>query len=84
MLIEVDLSTVPPAVVLKDADNMKAFSVTVVQASETFVDRDVLLRMAGDLAGDSEWLAGFEAMVAYAQSKGWVRESDGAIQAHIE
>jgi len=49
-----------------------------------FVDREALLEMAGVRATDTEWVAGFEAMIGDAESKGWVREDDGAIRAHIE
>ncbi|SDG61307.1 hypothetical protein [Klenkia brasiliensis] len=37
------------------------------------------LRQAGPADGD--WAAGFEAMIGYATSKGWV--SDGAVRAHV-
>ena len=33
---------------------------------------------------DPRWLAQFEAMVAYAGSKGWLSEDGGAIRAHCE
>jgi len=84
MRIEIDLAVVPPAVALLDAGDMKGFSVRVLPASHTFVDRSALLEMAGERAGDPEWRIEFDAMVAYAQSRGWVREADGAIRAHIE
>lgn len=32
---------------------------------------------------DADWATGFEAMITYAQSAGWVDE-DGAIRAHVE
>jgi hypothetical protein len=33
---------------------------------------------------DSSWTAGFEAMLAYADSKGWVSAGGTAIRAHID
>ena len=33
---------------------------------------------------DAAWMAGFDAMVAYARGKGWVTPGNGAIRAHIE
>jgi hypothetical protein len=36
------------------------------------------------VAGDGEWLAGFDAMVAFAESKGWMNEAGTHIKAHIE
>ena len=40
--------------------------------------------LAGSLNRDPEWTKGFDGMVAYAQSKGWVSESGDAIRAHID
>ena len=37
---------------------------------------------AGDLARTDEWREGFEAMLAYAQRKGWTTES-GEVLGHI-
>lgn len=34
-------------------------------------------------AGDSNWSAGFEAMVAYAQGKGWMNADGDMIMAHL-
>ena len=42
------------------------------------------LRTAGRSAGGSDWQDGFEKMLAYAQSKGWLDEAGTAIQAHVE
>jgi hypothetical protein len=39
------------------------------------------LRAAGD--GSAEWTAGFDAMLAYAASKGWSSEDGSRVRAHI-
>lgn len=36
------------------------------------------------LSTSPEWKSGFDGMVAFAASKGWLRDSDNAIRAHIE
>lgn len=84
MVIEVDLSSVPPALALADADDMSTFSVRVSRPEHTFIGRDELLELAGDHAADSSWRARLEAMLDYAATKGWIRDEDGAVRAHLE
>jgi hypothetical protein len=83
MQITIDLGTVPPSAGLTGADDFTAFSVAAARPSHTWVHPDALRSMAGERADDPDWAAGLAKMVAYAESKGWVRE-DGAIRAHIE
>ena len=49
-----------------------------------FISVDAVRLLAGDRAGDPEWSSGFEKMLAYAGSKGWMNEAGDAIQAHVE
>ena len=56
----------------------------VRSAGNAFVTPDALRALAGARADDPEWAAQLDRMLAYAQTKGWIRSSDGAIQAHIE
>jgi hypothetical protein len=84
MVIEIDLSTVPPGLALSQADDVGSFSVSVNRPEHTFVDRETLLSLAGPSAQDASWQEGLGAMLGYAESKGWIRGSDGAIQAHLE
>ena len=42
------------------------------------------LRTASGRSGDAEWSSGFDAMIAYATTKGWVDEAGAAVRAHIE
>jgi hypothetical protein len=49
-----------------------------------FIDVDAVRRLAGERAKDPEWREGFDGMLAYARSKGWMDPSGTAIQAHVE
>lgn len=48
-----------------------------------WVRLSALERWAGD-AADDQWRAGFDGMVRYASSKGWLDETGEFVQAHIE
>jgi len=85
MYIEVDLSTVPPTTSLREPDDFRGFEVVVRGiGGDAFVPPDALRALAGDRADDPAWAAQLADMLGYAASKGWIRESDGAIQAHVE
>jgi len=82
MKIQVDLSVIPPEVVLVDEKNFKEFAVNVRSAEHTWVDPNSIKKLAGDLAQESEWQRNFEDMLEYASNKDWVN-SEGAVRAHI-
>ncbi len=84
MYIEIDLATVPPTTTLREADDFKAFKVVVRGGGDSFVTPDALRALAGDRADDPAWREQLDGMLGYAASKGWIREQDGAIQAHVE
>ena len=44
---------------------------------------DWLVLYSGRIA-DAEWRKGLDAMLTYAGAKGWIREQDGAVRAHVE
>lgn len=48
-----------------------------------WIDIDAL-REASGRSDDLGWTAQFDAMVAYASSKGWVNEGGTALRAHLE
>ncbi len=48
-----------------------------------WVDIALVRELATD-AADTDWEARFEAMLAYAASKGWVDEPAGRVEAHIQ
>jgi hypothetical protein len=83
MQIHIDLSTIPPEIELREADDFTRFSATSVSVPETYVTRDALESLAGQLASDPDWRRQLQGMLDYAQGRGWVR-GDGAIQAHVE
>ncbi len=82
MIIEIDLRSVPPALALREPDDFSAFSVRAL-GQHAFVDREILLALAGDRVGDAGWVAQLDAMLGYAESRGWV-DAAGATRAHIE
>lgn len=85
MYIEVDLSTVPPTTRLRDPDDFRGFKVVVRGTDgDAFATPEALRTLAGDRADDPAWSASLADMLGYAASKGWIRESDGAVQAHVE
>lgn len=84
MYIEIDLSTVPPTTTLRDPDDFRGFKVVLRAADDAFVTPEALRTLAGDRADDPVWAAQLRDMLEYAGSKGWIRDSDGAIQAHVE
>lgn len=53
-----------------------------VDGDHVAVSVDALRRMAGDEALAPEWQQGFDGMLGYAESKGWM--IGNAIQAHVE
>jgi hypothetical protein len=53
------------------------------EADHVFVTIDAVRRLAGDEV-DEAWQTSFDAMLAYAGSKGWLDEARTAIKAHIE
>jgi len=83
MYLEIDLGSVPPDVSLREGEDLTSFSARVNAPSHTFITPQTLRKLAGDLADDPQWTAQLEAMLAYAGSKGWLRE-DGAVRAHVE
>ena len=44
---------------------------------------DAVRRMAGGRVGD-DWDERFDAMLAFARTKGWIDDTNNAIQAHVE
>lgn len=48
-----------------------------------FVARGALRSLAGERAVSAAWMEGFDAMIEYAESKGWV-DSEGRVRAHVQ
>jgi hypothetical protein len=51
-------------------------------AYQVFVDPDTIRALAGDRASDPSWSAGFEAMIDFAERRGWLSPA-GEIRVHI-
>ena len=87
-------------ITLKDAGNFREFHVAIngdvaaavdafggrATASERdnhlWIDIALVRELADNV--DAEWEAQFEAMLAYANSKGWIDESADRVEAHIQ
>lgn len=54
-----------------------------IEPARVAVSQEILRALAGELAHDQEWRSGFDDMVKYANSKGWVTEA-GEIIGHVE
>ena len=54
-----------------------------LEGDDAWIGVDAVRRMAAGRV-DASWDAGFDAMLAYARSKGWLDEAGHAIKAHVE
>ena len=69
-------------VALAEPDVFTAFDAVVEVPAHLWVLPEVLLSLAGPRADDREWRDKYDAMVAFATSKGWTDEQ-GRIRAHV-
>jgi hypothetical protein len=83
MEIHIELADVPPTVTLRDPDDFSSFKVVIDQPEHVFVTAEDLAAMAGR-GDDPAWREQLNGMLEYARSKGFTREADGAIRAHVE
>ena len=84
---------------MDDAENLRGLSVELRECGATqaaallgslgLMDGDHVwldigqLRALSPLAGDPEWVAGFDGVITYAQTKGWIDDSGSRVRAHI-
>ena len=66
----------PPEAVPHDLGQLTA------DGEHIFVRRDAVVALAGTNAAKPEWQQGFAAMVAYAESAGWLTPDGESIRAH--
>ncbi|SLN42049.1 hypothetical protein [Oceanibacterium hippocampi] len=52
-------------------------------AEQAWIEVEALKRWASR-SGDSDWIASLDGMVAYARTRGWVREMPLRLAAHVE
>lgn len=57
---------------------------SVQDAHHAAIAIDFIRAQAGELAQQTEWQTGFNNMLAYAKTKGWLTEDGQAVLAHIE
>lgn len=50
--------------------------------THVLLDCDALRVLAGDLAADPSWQAGYDSMLAYAARQGWLTPDGRAVRAH--
>jgi hypothetical protein len=79
MYVKIDLSVVPPEIVLEEPDDFKRFELRIERVEHAHVDVAALKRLAGERASDPAWLERLDGMLAY----GWGR-AEGAVRAHVE
>jgi hypothetical protein len=54
-----------------------------ISDNAVWVSQAWVLQACG-MEGSAVWRAGFAKMLDYAAKQGWIRDSDGAIRAHVE
>jgi hypothetical protein len=81
--IEIFLSSVPPSVVLGDAEDFASLSVLVHDADHVWIDPNMLIALAGELGESETWRSHLDEMLDVAGHFGWV-DSDGSVRAHVE
>jgi hypothetical protein len=82
MFIEIDLASVPVGMALREPDDFKDFRVVITASEHAYVGVGAIRELAGSRGADPEWESGFQQMVQYARSKGWMRE--GSVRGHVE
>lgn len=84
MRLHLDLSTIPPQLSLTDPEDCTALSLEVLESDHAFITPEVLRELATESQRSPDWEDRFAKMIAYADSRGWVRAEDSAIRVHIE
>jgi len=99
MELEIDFNQTPPRVRLLDPEELRSFAVAVVDDSarnetawpdavarheeHVWVRIDAIRDLAAPQVG-AEWEQGFEKVLEFARSRGWVDEEAGAVRGHVE
>lgn len=82
MYVQIDMSTLPPSVELRDADDLSDFRIIASVPSHMWLDPDTIANLAGR-SGDTAWNDRWAEMVAHARENGWV-DTDGRVRAHVQ
>ncbi|MEY2568401.1 MAG: hypothetical protein QOE35_2930 [Actinomycetota bacterium] len=72
-------------VVVKEGEDPEAIAVVgrLEGADTAWIQIEAVRRLAGN-AVDQAWEDGYDAMLAYARTKGWLHDARREIQAHVE
>jgi hypothetical protein len=84
---------------MDDAENLRGLSVELRECGATQADAllgslglldgehvwlDIAaLRALSPLAADPEWVAGYDGVISYAETKGWIDDTGSRVRAHI-
>lgn len=74
------------SVELRSCDHIRAASLlgSMGRLEDQHVWLDIAaLRALSPLSGDAEWAAGFDGVMTYAESKGWLDDTRTRVRAHI-
>lgn len=82
MLIEIDLTAVPPRIEMRAAHDVQTLKVTVNQPDHAFIERQELIRLAGAAAEEAGWVDALDSSLAKAAEHGWV--VNDSVRAHLE
>lgn len=82
MYVQIDMSTIPPSVELRDADDFSDFRVVASVPPHIWLAPDAIAELA-NRSDDTAWNDRLADMVAYARDKGWV-DTDGRVRAHVQ
>jgi hypothetical protein len=99
MYLDVDVSSHPAAITLREPEDFKAFKLVrrgegdlaaavadvgrVDDQDHVYVRPDAVRALAGALGHDARWQENFEAMLDAADEHGWIA-NDGTVRAHVE
>lgn len=81
MRFVIDNRTVPPLARLEEPKAFDSFSVSIRVPQHVWIDREAVVELAGDVV-DIAWLEQLDAMIGYAERKGWL-DAHGRIRAHV-
>jgi len=82
MYVTVDLRELPPRLSLAEAEDFGSLDVRVVVPSDTVIVPSTLSSLVDGDAQTAEWARGFESMLAFAATRGWI-DGSGRIRAHL-
>jgi hypothetical protein len=83
LYVEVDLSSLPPTLLLREAEDFAGFKVVIAALDDTKISPDAVRALPTEAPRGDGWDARLERMLAAAAEHGWIA-ADGAVRAHVE